>query len=143
MSKFIGSETTYEDVTENPAAYGLPTFQEFVKMRSKWIGSNEEVLESVDAGSKIFKKGLKKFRFEFKGYRCDNLPQVEKIAIEHGLSLKELDFAPEFLPQGGGEAEILVRFFSKTEKKLQEVMDGFGTLSEEEKSNINDIIRAK
>jgi hypothetical protein len=119
-------DTTLEDLFDNPAKYGAPSFTEFSKQKEKYMGSESEAFEQVDKGSLIFKKGLRKFRFEILGYRCKTLEEVERICREQGINIRALDFQPEFIPLGGGEAEMLVRFVSKDERDQRNAKDGAG-----------------
>jgi hypothetical protein len=124
MGKLITDDTTLEDLMDNPEKYGAPSFSNYMKNRHIWFPKNEEeIFETVDKGSLIFKKGLKKFRFEIFGIRCKNLTEVERIMLEHGLSMSQLDFKPDFIPLGGGEAEMLIKFVSKDERIEREAKE--------------------
>lgn len=104
-----------DQLQSNPNSYGVPTFEEFSKNPSKYRASDEESLNQVDKGSTIFHKGVK-YRYEIEGYRCKSLEEVERISKEQGIPLKDLDYRPEIIPQGGGRAEFLVKFMSKNQR---------------------------
>ncbi len=111
------SEIQWQDLIRNPSKFGAPTFEDFKRNRSKYLGHEEDTLRSADIGSIVFKKGLKKYRYELEGYRCQSLEEVERVAKSQGIALSDLDYRPEFIPLGGGQAEMLVKFISKHERQ--------------------------
>lgn len=127
--KFISDDTTLEDLFNEPDKYGAPSFQHFAKNKEKYFGTETESFAEVDKGSLIFKKGLRKFRFEILGYRCKTLEEVERICREQGINIRALEYQPEFIPLGGGEAEMLVKFVSKDERERRNAKEGAGLSS--------------
>lgn len=101
------------DLLENPTYYGLPTFDEFKNNYEKYMGRDDELFEQADKGSHLLKGVVQKHRFEICGFRCKTLEEVERIASSQGIPLKALDFRPILIPQGGGKADILVKFVTK------------------------------
>lgn len=112
------------DVLSNPEYYGLPTFDQFKNNYEKYMGRDDDILAQASNGSKLLKNVEKKYRFELLNYRCDTLEEVERIAKEQGIPLKELDFRPVLLPLGGGKADILVKFVTKSDVEKRNAILG-------------------
>lgn len=117
-------DPSIEDVLTNPRKFGLPTFQDFAsnpdRYREHWFGKSDELFGYIDKGSEILNRYFSKVRFKFKNYECDSLERVESVAKDEGLTIKELEFRPELIPQGGGKCELLAQFWPKiTEKIIQ------------------------
>jgi hypothetical protein len=94
---------------------GGPTFEEFSKNPDKFRGSEEDSLNQVEKGSSVFYKGVK-YKYEIEGYKCKTLEEVERVAKSQGIPLRELDYRPEIIPQGGGRAEFNVKFMPKSQR---------------------------
>ena len=105
-----------DDIAANPEKYGAPTFEDFCRNRDKYIARDDSSLADVDNGSNRLGRIAKKYIYEIEGYRCKTLEEVEKVAACQGIPLKELDYRPVLIPQGGGEATMLVKFISRNEK---------------------------
>lgn len=100
-----------EELIENPSAYGMPTFDEFVRNKKKYMGGPEDMLEAVDRGDPILKARHKYF---VENYRVDSLEQAERIARDMGFDLYEnfvLD--PQITHDESGRLITEVRFREK------------------------------
>lgn len=102
-----------EDIVADPTKYGAPTFEEFRRSPERFLGRQDQILSSADKGSK-FLNNVQRHIYEIEGYRCKTIEEVERVAASQGIPLRELDYRPELIPQGGGRADILVKFVSKT-----------------------------
>lgn len=89
------------------------TFDEYCRNRDKYLGKEDEQLGYIDAGSQNLKKRVQKQIYEIEGYRCKTLEEVERVARDRGIPLRELDYRPHVVPQSGGKCDILVRFLPK------------------------------
>lgn len=118
MDRF--KEIDINEIYENPKNFGMPTFEEFKKSPERWLGRDDAALSQVSEGGLEVKNQYRRQRYEIEGYTCDSLEQVEKIANSQGIPLKELDYRPQMIPQGGGNWDILVKFVSKNERKRRE-----------------------
>jgi len=105
-----------EEIIDNPTAYGMPTFEEFKRKRDLYMGREDDVLSSADVGSSILKKSVRKHIYEFQGYRCKTLEEVQNVASRQGVALKDLVYQPEVVWAGAGKYDLFVRFISKQEK---------------------------
>ena len=105
-----------DDIFDNPTKYNMPTFEEFKKNYEFWTGRADEKFSQVDKGSQHLAKYVKKHLFEIEGHRCKSLEEVEKIARDSGIPIKDLDYKAEIVPLGGGECDILVKFVSQNER---------------------------
>lgn len=97
-----------------------PTFEEFQKNRDHYLGRDFDKLSEVDNGSTMLNKLISRTRYEIEGYRCDTLEEVEKVAKNQGIPLRELDYRPQIMPIGGGKCDILVKFVSKNVREQRE-----------------------
>lgn len=111
MSKDI-STATFDELMADPAAYGLPTFDQFAKNPNLFIDRDDERFIEVDRGSKNLDRHVQRHIYEIEGYRCGTLEEVERIANAQGIPLRELDYRPQVIPQGGGKCDLLVKFVS-------------------------------
>jgi hypothetical protein len=117
MSKPLDS---IDDVYENPADYGAPTFEEFKRNREKYMGRDDDALASVSAGGEVSNRFTQKHVYEIEGYRCKTLEEVERIASQQGIPLRSLDFRAMLIPQGAGKGNLLIKFVSSDERKRRE-----------------------
>jgi exo-beta-1,3-glucanase (GH17 family) len=76
------------------------------------MGRDDDILASADKGSTIL-KDVRRHVYEIEGYRCNSLEEVERIAAQQGIALRELDYRPEMIQAGAGRYDIIVRFVSK------------------------------
>jgi len=109
-----------DDIFTNPQKYNMPTFEEFKKNYEFWTGRADEKFAQVDKGSQNLAKYVKKHVFEIEGRRCKTLEEVERIANDFGIPIKELDYTAEIMPLGGGKCDILVKFMSKAERERRD-----------------------
>jgi hypothetical protein len=117
-------EIKVNDIYENPKSFGMPTFEEFKKNPERWTGRTDASLAEVSEGGLEVKSKYRKQTYEIEGYRCKTLEEVERIALSQGIKLKELDYRPQMIPQGGGQWDILIKFVSKHERKRRENIRG-------------------
>ncbi len=106
-------DASYSDVVSNPSSFGAPTFDEFRKNREKYIGRDDEALGQVDKLGDLTRKFVQKVIYEIEGYRCSTLEEVEKIASNQGIPLRELDYRPHVIPMGSGKWDAVVKFMPK------------------------------
>lgn len=105
---------TADDIYENPESFGLPKFEDFAKNPEKYLGRDDEKLGEVDRGSEMLNRHVKRHVYEFEGYRCKSLEEVERVAGNQGLKLRELEYTSEVVPLSGGWCDIKVNFMSKS-----------------------------
>jgi hypothetical protein len=86
------------------------SYEEFAKNPNKYRRSPERLLSSVDRGSQLIGGYVQKQVYEVEGYACETLEQVESMAKNMGISLRELRAFPEILPETSYKAKLLVRF---------------------------------
>jgi hypothetical protein len=117
--KRISSTTTIEDLQANPQAYGLPTYQQFLKNRDLYLGRSDEQMIALSEGPQIGRKDLNKIKFQLHGVDLPNEESVEKALADHGYTLDEIDLEKRdgrlkksinMIPLGGGKFDILVNF---------------------------------
>lgn len=98
---------------DNPEEFGLPTFEQFRRNPEKYIGREDERLEEVDRGGEQIRNVVQRHIYEIEGYRCKSLEEVERVASQQGIPLRELDYRPEVVPTSAGKCDLLVRFVNK------------------------------
>lgn len=99
---------------DNPEEFGLPTFEQFRRNPEKYIGREDERLEEVDRGGEQIRNVVQRHIYEIEGYRCKSLEEVERVASQQGIPLRELDYRPEVVPTSAGKCDLLVRFVNKS-----------------------------
>ena len=113
-------DEVWQELTTNPNKFGMPTFDEYVRNRDKYIGSEEETLASADRGSTALNRTVKRHVYEVEGYRCKSLEEVERIARSQGIDLRKLDYRPQLVQAGAGKYDVIVRFVSKDDREKRE-----------------------
>jgi hypothetical protein len=109
-----------DDISDYLKKVGFPTFEEFSRNVEKYTGRDDDRLAEVDQGhTGHLATVVKKQTYEIEGYKCRTLEEVERIAKEKGIPLKELDYRPQLIPLGAGKADVLVRFISKSKRQTR------------------------
>ena len=98
---------------DNPQEFGLPTFDQFRRNPEKYMGRDDDRLAEVSRGGEHIRGIVQRHVYEIEGYRCKTLEEVERIAANQGIPLRELDYRPEVVPNTAGKCDILVRFVNK------------------------------
>jgi hypothetical protein len=114
------ADASFEDVMNDPTAFGMPTFDEFARNPETLLGKADERLQEVDRGSTNLNKVVKRHIYEIEGYRCRTLEEVERVAKSMGINLKEMDYQPQMEPNTSGKFDIKVKFVSKAERIKRE-----------------------
>jgi hypothetical protein len=104
-----------EELIENPAKFGIPTFDEYRRNKERYRGRYDDEVASIDAGDKIL--GVVQRYVVWDGgceYRVESLEQAERIAGDMGLNLHQ-DFIvdPQIRDDGPGRFHNRVTFRSK------------------------------
>ena len=90
-----------DDISEYLKKAGFPSFDEFSRNVEKYMGRDDDRLAEVDRGhTDGLKKVVKRQIYEIEGFRCKTLEEVERIAKDRGIPLKELDYRPQLIPLG-------------------------------------------
>lgn len=104
---------------ENPKAYGLPTVEEYVKLRENLWGRSDDAMTSISDGPQTFRRDLNKIKYQIHGVDVPNENHVERALGDYGYSLSDIDIDNqksklkkqiEMIPLGGGRFDILVNF---------------------------------
>lgn len=105
------SEASIEDIAENPTKFGMPTLEEFVRNKEKYMGRPDDELIAIDKGDPQL-GCLQKYYVD--GYRVDSLEQAERIARDMGFDLRH-DFVldPQLRPDDRGGFYNEVNFRAK------------------------------
>lgn len=111
------TDATIEDVVQNPHHYGMPTFEEYVKNRDKYLGRKDDWFSAVDKGSSILSRRVKKHIYKVHGVTCESLEQAERIAGEMGLDAWKLVPKPQVIDVGGGWCNLEVNLVDPTLEK--------------------------
>lgn len=115
----ITAATTFDDILENPNAYGAPTFTQFRKNKAKWLGSHDDQMIALSEGPTIGRKDLKKIRYQLHGVDLLSEDTVERALNDHGYSLADIDLDNRnsrlkkeinMIPLGGGKFDVVVNF---------------------------------
>jgi hypothetical protein len=101
------------ELTPELKKLGAPTFEEFKRNREKYLGKDDDHFGRIDKGSVMLKRQEQRHIYEIEGHRCKSLEEVERVANDFGVKIKELDYRPEIIPQSGHKCDILVKFIPK------------------------------
>jgi hypothetical protein len=109
-----------DDISGYLKKVGFPSFDEFCANAEKYMGRDDDRLAEVDRGhtGKV-RQVVSRQTYEIEGYKCKTLEEVERIAKERGIPLRELDYRPQLIPMGAGKADVLVRFISKAKRETR------------------------
>lgn len=76
-----------EELAEDPAKYGMPTFEEFCRDKSKWLGRPDDELAAIDRGDPVL--GVRQVYYiqtrSSGECRLESLEQFERIARDEGF----------------------------------------------------------
>lgn len=111
------------DIMTNPSKYGAPTFDTFKSNRDNYIQNHNKTFGTIDKGGAVSNRYTKKQIYEIEGYRCKTLEEVERVALDLGINLRALKYEAQFLPLGGGQADVLVKFISQVDKQKRDLHD--------------------
>lgn len=73
-----------EELAENPAKYGVPTLEEFVRNREKYQGRYDDEIIAIDKGDQNL--GCKQ-KYKVNGYSAESLEHAERLARDMGYNL--------------------------------------------------------
>lgn len=118
--KFIDwQNTSTEDIIANPHAFGLPTFDEYCKVKEKFSMA-PDVFGAMDNGPSQFRKDLKKMKFFVHGKPIPNPEMLDRILSDEGYSNADIKFGSpssrlkheiNHVPVGGGlDHEVHINF---------------------------------
>lgn len=82
---------TIDDIMADPHRFGAPTFEEFIKNPKRWRKNPDGQMIALTEGPQNFRKDLKKIRFFVHGCEIDSEEAVEKMLLDHGYSLEDID----------------------------------------------------
>jgi hypothetical protein len=115
LSKFI--DASLEDLMDNPASFGAPSFEEFSRDPDRFRNRQDHLLAIADDGSKLegLKKRLGVIRWEIDDYKMDNPEQIERYCKDEGIDmLNDLELKP-FLVEGvSGKIDLVNRYSRKS-----------------------------
>lgn len=103
-----------EQLLADPGRYGFCTFDDFRKNPAKWKPDPLQSFTSVEQAGTLFKKNIKKMKYEIEGYACDTLEAVQMTARQMGYREKDLEYRILIDPLGGGKVNMVVKFFHKS-----------------------------
>jgi len=117
--KRIERTTTIEDLAANPHAYGLPTLEEYAKVRDAIWGRDDDGITAISEGPRKFRQDLHKIHYELNGKRLSSENEVERALSDYGYGLADIDLENrdsrlkkkvEMIPLGGGKFDLVVNF---------------------------------
>lgn len=109
------------EIRQDPNKFGFPTFEQYAKDPAKYLtqfkGKETESLDIVANGSSLegLRQMTKEVVYEIFHYRTKKLEEVERIAREGGINLRQLKFRAIIQNMGGNNGQIVVKFMSQDE----------------------------
>lgn len=118
--KRIDSTTQVEDLCRDPAAYGLPTFEQF-SAHPDWYRPKHDSFMALDNGPQAIRKLLRKVKYKINGVSVNSLEEVERAIKDHGYTIDDFEFGKpgmtsklkyksEMIPQGAGKYDVEIDF---------------------------------
>ena len=111
----------FDSLMKDPASFGLPTFEEFSKRPDHYVGKmrfrETETMDQLENGVRdsVLKRINKSVKHEILGYRVRTLAEVERIALDNGINLRDIKYRAAIIPMGGGDCETLVKWMSESD----------------------------
>ena len=112
----LWESATTDDIMNNPEKFGAPTFEAFKRQRDKYMKNHNQTFDRIEKGGSVANRFTKKQVYEIEGYRCKTLEEVERVALNMGIDLNTMKYSAEFCPLGGGQADVLVKFMSESDR---------------------------
>jgi hypothetical protein len=109
------------EVLEDPTKFGMPSFDDFCKNQDKYMGRDDDVFSETDRGCQQLGRVVKRHIYEIEGYRCKTLEEVERIALDKGIKLRELDYRPQLQANTSGKLDNKVVFVSKAQREKRKL----------------------
>jgi hypothetical protein len=103
-------------LTDSDIQKAMPSFEEFKRNPEKWLGRDDDMFSEIDRGSTLISAYVEKQKYEFMGYRCNSLEEVERVASNMGYQKKDLTYVVETRPNTGYKCDLLFRIMPKSEK---------------------------
>jgi hypothetical protein len=108
---------TLEDLKNDPKRFGLPTFEEFLRLRDRERLDAEQLYFkafSDQPGTSNVGHLLTSIRYKCFGYDCGkSLEQVQRVAENEGVHYSKLEFKPEMHQDSAGKYSMTVQVASK------------------------------
>lgn len=118
-SKFT-SETTVQDILENPHDYGAPTFKEFCRNPDKFRKRKDHLFAQGDAGSKLLGKVVQKHIYYMDGVKCESIEHAQRVMEDKGIDPSNLEMKIGLENIGGHKANAHVHYRPKRQIILPE-----------------------
>jgi len=93
---------------------GFPSFEKFCANPERYLGKDDDKLAEVDKGGKGINAPTKKHIYEIEGFKCKSLEEVERVAKDFGIPVKDLDYKPEVIPRAGHKCDLYIKFVPKS-----------------------------
>lgn len=120
MDKFTDAEL--DDLIENPAKYGAPSWEEFQKHPEKFRKRKDHLFAVADASSKKLGKVITKQVYWMDGVKCDTPEKAQETMYNLGITPDELQLKIDLEDIGGQKAIAHIYFKRKSNLILPEGM---------------------
>lgn len=108
---------TLEDLVNDPAKFGAPTFEEFLRIRDRERLDAEQLFFkafSDQPGSSNLAACLTSIKYKCFGYDCGkSLERVQQVAENEGVHYSKLEFRPDLEQDGAGKYSMTVQVATK------------------------------
>lgn len=118
MATRITEDTNLDDVMDDPAKYGVPTFKQFLKNPDIMLGAKERIFSTVDGGSSFLNSYTIDTRYKYQHYETKKLEEIQKIVLNEGIAFENLQFRSQVVDQTANTLKIIVEFFAKPKSNL-------------------------
>lgn len=118
MATRITDEIQLDDVLDDPAKFGVPTFKEFLKNPEVMLGAKERIFNTVDGGSAFLSAYKIDTRYKYDKYETKKLEEIQKITLEEGIKFEDLKFKSQVVDQTANTLKIIVEFYAEKKSNL-------------------------
>jgi hypothetical protein len=111
------ANATLDDLVKDPEKYGVPTFEEFMRLRDRERLDAEQLYFkafSDQPGSSNIGHLITSIRYKCFGHDCGkSLEQVQRVAENEGVHHSQLVFKPEMTQDTAGKYKLMVNVATK------------------------------
>ena len=107
-NRVFKTDTDFEDLIINPARFGAPTFEEFIRNPDRYRNDSELIFSTADEGSRLLKKMTETQYYYYNWqYKTKKLEEIHKIILNEGYTLDDMDVEPQ-VQDGKMQGKIIV-----------------------------------
>lgn len=112
----LNDDIELDEVLPQLIKAGFPTFDEFKKNPDLYRKGREELLESADKSSQVFRDAVHKQNYMWRdAYTCRTLEELERVCKSEGFEVNDCQMRPIVKSTSKGRVNITVQFWPANE----------------------------